>query len=190
MNKPRNLSDTELIRLFNQGDEAAFAEIYERYWGILLRHAQRMLADEEACRDILQEVFIALWAQVGSLRDDSMLSAYLYRLVRNRILNYMTREKTVSYHLEQLGLFIENRQAVAADSTLLEQELIRIMEEELEAMPEKMRRVFELSRKEHLTHKEIAQELGISTHTVKSQINNALLRLRARMGIFFLLFFG
>jgi len=64
----------------------------------------------------------------------------------------------------------------------------RKFEKELALLPPKMREVFELSRKSYLTHREIAEKMEISDHTVKKQINNALKILRLRIGIFLLFF--
>ena len=66
---------------------------------------------------------------------------------------------------------------------LLREIVLRIIENEIANMPGKMREIFELSRKSHLSHREIAETLGISEKTVKNQVNNALKILRTRLGL-------
>src|SRR5690554_4760503 len=93
MTKYGSLSDMELVDALKKGREQAFTEIYIRYQPVLLRHAQRMLANEEECRDVLQEVFTKFWTIVPDLELRISLSAYLHTLVRNRILDILDHNK-------------------------------------------------------------------------------------------------
>ncbi|GGC33307.1 DNA-directed RNA polymerase sigma-70 factor [Parapedobacter defluvii] len=175
-------TDTELFLLVKEGNEPAFAEIYRRYWPTLLRHAQRMLNDEEECRDVLQDVFVKLLNQAPDLELKVSLSAYLHTLVRHRVLDVLDRNKVRLKYLNQLDNEEDNATAMTDDG-LLEREVLRLVGEELDDMPVRMREVFELSRTEQLSHREISEKLDISTSTVKFHINHALTRLRARLGL-------
>jgi RNA polymerase sigma-70 factor (ECF subfamily) len=75
------------------------------------------------------------------------------------------------------------------DHLLRNNQLQLLIEKEIGYMPSKMREVFELSRKQHLTHKEIAAQLDLSEKTVRNQVNNALRILRARFEWFSILLF-
>lgn len=180
-----SLTDKELVNALKDGQEQAFTEIYRRYQPALLRHAQRMLGNEEECRDILQEVFIKFWDMVPHFELRVSLSAYLHTLVRNRILDLLAQNKV---RLRYFHSQITHDQLLTdeTDETIIENELLRIIDEEITKLPDKMRRVFELSRKEHLSHKEISEQLQISTNTVKVQINHAIRRIRKRLGANFI----
>ncbi|MNL44326.1 RNA polymerase sigma factor [compost metagenome] len=65
-----------------------------------------------------------------------------------------------------------------------ERELTRLLQQEIDKLPAKMRQVFEMSRNQHLSHAEIAQQLGISDQTVKKQVNNALKILRSKVNTY------
>lgn len=80
--------------------------------------------------------------------------------------------------------FIEKGEYVT-DQQLLEQELKEAIEKEIALLPPKMREVFELSRKQDLSYKEIADQLHISDKTVKKQVNNALHILREKLDTVF-----
>ncbi|WP_240615280.1 RNA polymerase sigma factor [Pedobacter paludis] len=176
------LTDNELLALLNKGDENAFSVIYERYWPLLLRHAKRMLSDDEDVRDVLQEVFSKLWNQAFDLEINTTLASYLYALTRNRILNVIAHQKVRTNHIDSLSSFMENEQ-VATDYLVRERQLSLLIEKEIALLPEKMRVIFDLSRNKHLSYKEIAQKLSISENTVKKQINNALKILRLKLGL-------
>lgn len=183
MESPYNLlTDNELLALLNKGDERAFSVIYERYWPLLLRHAKRMLSDDEDVRDVLQEVFSKLWNQAFDLEINTALASYLYALTRNRILNVIAHQKVRINHIDSLSSFMENEQ-VSTDYLVRERQLSLLIEKEIALLPEKMRVIFDLSRNKHLSYKEIAQKLSISENTVKKQINNALKILRLKLGL-------
>ena len=176
------LSDPELVALLQQRDDAAFAEIYQRYWSVLFLHARNLLRNEEEAEDITQELFTQLWQKAPGLElTGTSLSAYLYRAVRNRVFDHLKHRRVVNDYVASLNTFLEEG-TVEADVLVREKELARIIEYEIALLPKKMRVIFELSRKQHLSYAQIAEQLDISEHTVKSQVSNALHILRAKVG--------
>src|ERR1035437_8656376 len=81
-----SLSDLELSAFIKEGNHAAFAEIYERYFGVLFLHAFKRLKDEDEAKDSVQELFTTLWLKRESLVLKTSLSGYLYAAIRNRVL--------------------------------------------------------------------------------------------------------
>lgn len=181
-------SDTELARLLKTGDHAAYNEIYNRYWGILYKHALRMLDDIDQAKDVIQDVFTMLWVKSKELQLTSSLSAFLYASVRNRTMNQIDHSKVRESYLTSLEKTIEEGE-YSTDELLMEKELAKRIEAELSLLPEKMRRVFELSRIHDYSYKEISEELNISDNTVKKQMSNALKILRMKIHMFVWLFF-
>ena len=175
-------TDRELLSLIKQDDRGAFEEIYERYKYLLLTHAINKLRNREEARDILQDAFIYLWNKRMTISDEN-LGGYLYTVIRHMILNRLTKERYHKQYFEALHQFADHG-SVEPDYRIREQQLQSLIEAEISALPFKMREVFELSRKEHLSHREIAGKLGISEQTVSKQITNALKILRTRLGFF------
>ncbi|WP_207420290.1 RNA polymerase sigma factor [Desertivirga brevis] len=182
MLKYKNLSDKEIFEQLKKADRTAFSEIYERYWGILFRHARRMLQDDNEAKDLVQDVFATLWAGAPEITLTSSLSAYLYASVRNKVFNLIERGKVKQNYQASLENFILAGE-YTTDNAILEKELARRIEAEIKLLPPKMREVFELSRKHHLSYREIAWELKISENTVKKQINKALTSLRLKISV-------
>jgi len=184
------LPDEILIDLLKSGDHTAFIEIYERYWMVLYLHARKMLRNEEEAEDIVQELFSALWLKRESLQLKTTIAAYLYSAIRNRVFNQIEHKKIVTDYQRSLQQFLEEGELVT-DDLYRERELAELIEKEIQALPVKMRQVFELSRKQHLSYRDIARQLDISEHTVKSQVSNALKILKTKLnvstGVIFLL---
>jgi RNA polymerase sigma-70 factor (ECF subfamily) len=184
-------ADAELIALLKSGDKTAFSEVYQRYWPLLFRHARKLLQEDEGAKDVVQDVFISLWAAVFEFNECTALSAYLYASTRNKILNTFRRNKVASAHLESLEKFMEQGTNVT-DHLVREHMLAKQIEDEIANLPPRMREVFELKRKHHLSYKEIATVMNISELTVKTQMNKAIGTLRGKLGnsmILFLLLF-
>lgn len=175
------LTDADLASLLNKGDECAFAEIYDRYWALLYRHALRMLDDEDQAGDVVQEVFLSLWNKAIETTITTSLSSFLYTATRNRILNYWTSEKARQKHIALFHDFVQQQES-GTDYKVRANMLSELIELEVAALPQHMREAFELSRHQHLSYKEIAEELGVSEHVVRNNISRALKILRVRLG--------
>ncbi|WP_316799811.1 RNA polymerase sigma-70 factor [Pedobacter frigidisoli] len=178
----KTYTDEELVSLFNNGDESAYEEIYRRYSTILYLFSRRLLNEQTEARDVVQDVFMNLWALSGKFQIEHSLSAFLYAAVRNRILKIFRRNKTYQKYIDSLDLFISSGVSVT-DHLVRERQLSELIEREIALLPEKMREAFELSRKHNLSHKQIAERMNIAENTVKKQISNALRILKGKFGV-------
>ncbi|WP_121811364.1 RNA polymerase sigma factor [Mucilaginibacter kameinonensis] len=176
-------SDDELVTLLRKGDREAFAEIYNRYFGLLFIFASRKLKEEDAAKDILQELFSILWEKRQTLNLSGTLPSYLYTAVRNRIIDRIGRNNIEQRYIQSLQSYID-KGYFTTDHRIREKQLSKLIEEAIDSLPAKMRQIFLLSRREHLSHKEIAEMLDISEQTVRSHVKHALRILRLRLGLF------
>jgi len=185
MDTIKTLSDAELVDLLKSGDQLTYTEIYDRYILILLNHAYNKTRDREEAKDIVHEVFATLWARRENFNCQSNLSGYLYTAVRNNILNQVVHNDVKGKYLASIAQFIYNNNSqIITDHLVREHQLSSIIEKEIAELPPKMREVFELSRKQHFSHKQIAEKLEISEQTVSKHVTNALRILRVRLGVF------
>ena len=185
MDTIKTLSDAELVGLLKSGDQLAYTEIYDRYILILLNHAYNKTRDREEAKDVVHEVFTTLWARRENFNCQSNLSGYLYAAVRNNILNQVVHNDVKGKYLASIAQFINNNNSqIITDHLVREHQLSSIIEKEIADLPPKMREVFELSRKQHFSHKQIAEKLEISEQTVSKHVTNALRILRVRLGVF------
>lgn len=171
--------DSELLDLIKSGDETAFDEIYRRHWDTLYKAAYYLLQDEATAMDIVQDVFVWLWEH----RDHVVLTTlrgYLVMAVRYKVANYIRHRKVRAAFVtaNTLPEPAENTEELALELKELKN-IIAIFTQQL---PERCREVFQLSREEHLSNREIALQLNISEKTVENQITLALKKLRVRLG--------
>jgi RNA polymerase sigma-70 factor (ECF subfamily) len=181
-------TDQELIALLKQGDHAAFTEIYDRYRGVLYLYAYKLTQGTDDAEDIVQDIFIYLWDKAGTLVFNVSLKAYLYTAVRYKFFNMLDHKKVISRHEESFTLFACKVEFIT-DNKVRENELTRLIELEISKLPEKMRIVFEMNRKDNFPAAEIARQLSISDKTVKRQLANAVKILRVKLSSVFCGFF-
>jgi RNA polymerase sigma-70 factor (family 1) len=191
MHPYNDLSDFELVALIKRDDHDAYREIYYRYTGILFTHAYSKLQDRDEAKDLVQDVLSNLWLKRYTVQIQTNISGYLYVSLRNMIINSIAHKKIQTEYLDSLQEYL-NKNNADTDFLTRTNQLMVIIEAEVSKMPVRMREIFELSRKNHLTHRQIAEKLGISEKTVKDHVNNALKILRIKLGMFnylvFLLF--
>lgn len=173
-------NEQELLAKIAGGDGHAFTVLYKKYWPILYMHAYRMLGDEKMAEDAVQETFTWFWQHAPVIDLKSYPSSYLYGAVRNHVLNLMRHQKVRASYASEFSAFLkEGHESV--DEELAYKELVGLIESEIDKMPPRMKEIFNLSRKDLLSHKQIAEMLEISESTVREQIKRALKQLRGSL---------
>ena len=167
------LQDTELVTLLKDRDEEAFTEIYNRHWKLIYAHVYKMLRDEDEAKDIVQEVFGNLWIKAASIKSNLNISGLLYTAARNKVFDLIEKNRVRADYIGEIAAFLSDPVNTQLE-TIDEKRILEILEREIQKLPPKMREIFELSRKENLSHKEIAAKLNLSEQTVKKQVQNAL----------------
>jgi len=187
MAQPQSLTDHELTVLLSEGDSTAYTILYERYFGVLYLHARKKIRDSEEARDAVQDTFISLWKNKLNIDASKGIAPYLYTSLRNRIIDFFAKQDINSRYISSFSEF-DKETYCTTDHLIREKQLIEIIDKEISGLPPRMKEIFGLSRKEHLSHKEIAEQLGLSEHTVRTQVKQALRLLRNRLGFLLYLY--
>ncbi|MFA6245332.1 MAG: RNA polymerase sigma-70 factor [Mucilaginibacter sp.] len=183
MTSSKTLSDIQLTDLLKVSDHSAFNEIYERYFYLVFTHAYKKLRDEEQAKDVVQDVFATLWFKRETNLPAINLAGYLFTAVRNKIFDLFAHEKVTTKYFDSLSNYLESHSGEVTDHRIREKQLEAYIERSVQQLPPKMKLIFEMSRKENLSHKDIAQQLGTSENNVSKQLNNALRVLKTKLSI-------
>lgn len=175
-----SLTDPELVHLMQSNDQQAFAEIYQRYFSSLYIHAYNRIKDKDEAKDLVQELFTQLWSKRNKLDPGVNFSGYLYTWVRNLVLNAIAHQQ-VEAKYRTLYPQLNGTSETNTDHRVRERQLAAVIEKEIQAMPPKMRTVFQMSRNANMNYKEIAQKLYLSEQSVRSHVKNALRTLKSRL---------
>jgi len=178
------LTDRQLLDLLQQGNESALTEIYTRYWSKLYLQAYNIVRDRQISEDIVQEVMVQLWIR-RSVTEIASLKAYLYTCVKYQVFKALPVARAKVNIIQQQFAYVDD-----TDSLLMTRDFQRQLDDVVSKLPAKCRDVFNLSRKDHLSTKEVAIRLGISPKTVENQLTIALRRIRFALDNALFLFFS
>jgi RNA polymerase sigma-70 factor, ECF subfamily len=178
-----------LVKLINRakkGDIGSFQKIYDLFARKVLNFVYRMVNSLEEAEDLTQETFVAVYSKLGSLKDDTKFEPWLFRIARNFVYQrYRSRTpSTVSVDaVDEEGQPVT--QLVDARKTPDEEfeagELERIVQDVISDLPEKYREVFVLSAIQKLSYQRIAEIVGRSLPSIKTDIHRARLAVRKRV---------
>lgn len=172
------LTDNSLVSRLQDSDQEVYRLLFERHYKNLVIKAYQILKDENLSKDAAQDVFVALWNARKNLNSDMNFSSYLGRAVVNRSINQLkSRRHHATTDEAQINLLSTTERSPS--QRLEDEELKTVLQQAINSMPDKCREIFMLCRMDQLSHKEIAQELGISTKTIENQMTKALKIIRA-----------
>lgn len=175
-----SLVDSSTIQRLIGGDDIAFREVYDLHSGRVYQMAFRFLKDTAWSEEIVQDVFLKLWLNREGLDKDGNIWLYLYVITKRLCLNKLREIRKSTVLFEQLMHHIEIA-GNGSEEQLMADELERQTQDVIARLPKQQQLIFKLSREEGLTHKEIAQRLGISPNTVKNHIAQALKTLKGTL---------
>lgn len=153
-----------VLRLID-GNEDAFCELYAAYKNRLIYFAMRFLKSREYAEDVFQDAFTIIWQGRRFINPDASFSSYLYTIVRNRILNQLrdlvNQDKLKEQILQQAVDYSNDTK-----NEILANDLKHLISCAMQQLTPRQRKIFEMSREQQMSHKEIADVLGISVNTV------------------------
>lgn len=170
--------ERSLVLRLIEGEEDAFCELYAAYKNRLIYFAMRFLKSREYVEDIFQDAFTIVWQGRRFINPDASFSAYLYTIVRNRILNQL-RDLSYQDKLREQILSQAVNYTNETRDEIIANDLRQFISCALQQLTPRQREIFEMSREQQMSHREIAEVLGISVNTVQESISISLKTLRA-----------
>lgn len=178
--------DVRLMRLVSRGDTSAFEKLIERHQALVAGTVARMLSSNSDVEDIAQQVFIRVWKSARRYVPRAKFTTWLLKITRNLVFNELRRTKRHAHVPLQSEPGVEDpplkdETNLAPDTSLLEVELQRTIEEAILQLPETQRMALVLRRYEQMSYEQIAEVLDLSVPAVKSVLFRARSELRSRL---------
>lgn len=163
-----------LERIQQHGDQVAFREFYLFYSPQLLTFAYTYTKSKFVAEEVINDVFLGLWKNRQRLQEISNMKVYLYRGVKNGIINYFTRNKEWQHlDIDEIA-DVELKFSADPEEILITAELRKKIETAIASLPPKCQVIFKLIREDGVKHKEVAEILDISLKTVENQMTIAI----------------
>lgn len=156
-------------------DITTFRKYYDLYYDQLCHFLNFYTQDITIIEDVLQEVFLKLWENKDEI-EIQYIKTYLFHAAKNKILNYLRDEQNRHYLLE--NWFDQQKYEKQGKECFDIEQFTLLLNDAINKLPEKCRKIFLLSRQEKLTYRQIAEQLDISIKTVEAQMGIALKRIR------------
>jgi RNA polymerase sigma-70 factor (ECF subfamily) len=169
--------DVAILRRVRAADTSALDVLLREYWCPLVSYVARLLPSEDQAQDVVQEVFIRLWDGRAQLEVGQPMRPLLYRIARNLALNERRSERVRERWRRAGAVAPTPRVPTPLHSSILA-ELELAIERALEGLPARRREAFVLARFHEMSHRQIADVMGVSVQTVANQISGALADLR------------
>ena len=179
--------DQQILLRLKSGDRKAFELIFNKYYNLIYSFSLNTLYDKIFAEDVAQVVFLTLWEKRENIDEQKNIVNFLYTIAKHNVYRQTERLLLKWKHEER----VKETQPTSIDmeedlnGKFLEDVLSEIMKE----LPEARRRIFIMSRKQHLNNREIAKKLSISEKTVETQIRRSLIFVKERMKQYLSLFF-
>jgi RNA polymerase sigma-70 factor (ECF subfamily) len=177
-----DIQEQELIRKVAAGERAALKQLFDLHSPRVHNLLRRLVGNSDDAEELTQDVFLSLWKNADSLRGESKLSTWLYRVAVNKAINFKKRSG-LFFQIKQLfslesdeESIIDRLPAAAADSP---DRQIEIREAQIQladllgTLPRRQREVYLLHKLEGLSYNEIAEQLHVSLGTIESLMHRA-----------------
>jgi len=175
-----SLEDDVLVKKAKGGDEKAYKELVDKYERALYFHILKMVKDREQVEDLVQEAFVKAFDNLNTYSTNYAFSTWLYRIATNNTIDYLRKKKLKTLSIDkpmktkdgEMEMQLHDESA-STDRNIIKKQRKKIVQNAIEDLPEKYRKVIELRHMEEKTYKEISDILDKPLGTVKAHIFRA-----------------
>ena len=178
--KLTNLTDTELVRLALEQNQAAYIVLYTRYNAGVKSHISRYVTQKEDIEDICLESFQKAFSQIGTYNAEYKFSTWLYRIARNTAFDHLSKHDREKSNMPTTSISEDLTELKELPATMHnpEEDIINQQEYDkwltnIEKLKDDYRIVARLNLIDNLGYKEVAEALDIPINTVKTRIRRA-----------------
>lgn len=168
-------------------EESRYKILFNEFYPALVQFAFSFINNEEAAKDIVQEIFIRIWEKKVKFENELLLRKYLYLSTQNKCFTYLRDRKVQHYHKQQIIDNYQEQEESNIIHSLIKEEVYRQLLSSVEQLPPQCKKICLLTL-DGKKPSEIAKELELNVETVKKQKKIALKRLQDKFRILILLF--
>lgn len=180
----RSQRDQRWSERIRKGDHEAFEALFQAYADDLCGFALQYVDSSAAAEDVVQEVFCDLWKRRNDWEPRRSVKAYLFQAVRNTALDRLKHQRVVQEWETEKKYKGPSSRPQTPTQAVQHQELKDAMQEAVESLPERRRRVYKLVRRKGMSYAEVAEIMDIARKTVENHMGRALKALRKRLSKF------
>jgi RNA polymerase sigma-70 factor (ECF subfamily) len=181
-----NMKEEELIEQVKNGNNIAFAALYDYYWQKVYNFTKLYVTSSDSISEIVQDVFVKFWESRHLLDSNRKVEGFLFIITRNIIFNKARSRMREDMFKMMVLRSIENEEPYNQEDRMVAEDLKEYIDRLIAVLPERQREIFLMSREENMTYREIALRCGIGEKAVERHIHLTLKFLKKNLLLFML----
>lgn len=181
------MKEEEVLERLKEGDHEAFTQLYNTYRNQVYNFSRLYISSVEDCKEVVQQVFVKVWEARALIKAQENFKGFLFIITRNIVFNFSKKSfNEAFYKMSVLSAFSDlmDQADVGVEEEIVASQLNDYINQLVDTLPERQKEVFVLSRRHHLSYKEISTRLDISEKTVEQHIYKVLKFLKKNLELF------
>jgi RNA polymerase sigma-70 factor (ECF subfamily) len=175
-----SLEDDKLVKKAIGGNENAYKQLVEKYERAIYFHILKMIKDREQVEDLVQETFVKAFDNLNTYSTNYAFSTWLYRIATNHTIDYLRKKKLKTLSIDEPRKTKDGKmdmqlrdESAGTDRDIIRKQRQKVVQNAINNLPDKYRKVIEMRHMEEKSYKEIANVLDLPLGTVKAHIFRA-----------------
>lgn len=178
------ISDTEALQRLAEGDMVAYRYLFDQHFPDLCNFLLIYLHSKELSEEIALEIFTFIWEKRKTFQIKATFKSFLFSSAKNKAISLYRKEQKMMFTSIDFGQIVF-RDDSSSQQLMENNELREIINTAINKLPEKSKQIYQLAWEENLSHKEIAEQLGITPKTVENHVGIALRKLRESLNPYY-----
>ncbi|MBO9633658.1 MAG: RNA polymerase sigma-70 factor [Chitinophagaceae bacterium] len=170
-----------LFHQLAEGNEEAYRSLFHYFTPRLQPFVYSIVKSEGVAEEIVQEVMLRVWTHREAIVEKENPSSWIFTVASNLAISWLRRLAVERKYIDSIKTTVEENQKNSVEERLIYRENEQLLKTAIGQLPPQQQQIYRMSRLEGLTHKEIAEKLGISPNTVKNHMVAAAKALLARI---------
>lgn len=179
MNKSPEHTSNDLFERWKEGSDIAFERLFNRLFPPLLKFASKTLHDDGKAEELVMDVFFRIWSKKDTISIDGNIEQYLYKCVRYAVIDHYRKKQPAFSVITAADT--ENYLQPSCDEKLISNELEQECAAAINRLSPRRKEVYQLSRDNGMSYREIASHTGLSINTVENHMMAALQFLKSHL---------
>lgn len=184
MSKQNFTNDTQALLQMAGGDIGAYRFLFDRHFADLCNFLLIYLHSKEIAEEVALEIFTYVWEKRETLQIKATFKSFLFASAKNKAISHYRKEHKTIFTSLDTGDY-QMQEVSGAQQFMENNELREIIDVAISKLPWKSRQIYQLAWEDNLSHKEIAEQLGITPKTVENHVGIALRKLRESLNPYY-----
>ncbi len=177
---PNASNEKDLVMLLTSGNEAAFEKLYHLYSNRLFGYLIKLVKSESFASELLQDAFIKIWNNRQNIDPEQSFRSYLFRIAENLVYDFF-RKAAHDKKLQAILINSASSEYSHVEETYCRKENNQLLQDAIDALPPKRRKVFQLVKIEERSYEEVSQILHVSVSTINDHVVKATKFIREKL---------